>query len=61
MTSLPALLLVAATPMADRPGFKSPALFTRMPSFHLSDQGAVKETQFDCFEFSVTSAGKTAK
>jgi outer membrane protein OmpA-like peptidoglycan-associated protein len=64
-TSLPALLLIAAisaaASMADRPGFKDPALFTRMPSFYLSDQGAVKETQFDFFEFSVTSAGKTVR
>lgn len=50
----------AAPPrIADRPGFKDPALFTRMPNYYLSLANSVKETQFDFHEFLVfKEAGK---
>jgi len=49
----------AADQLSDRPGFKDPPLFTRMPHFYLSNRNAVKETQFDFLEFRVTKDNKT--
>jgi len=36
---------------ADRPGFKDPALFTRMPNFYLIYPDSAVEKQFDAYEF----------
>lgn len=51
-----ALMAAAAYPqtkLADRPGFKDPALFTRMPNYYLSEASSFKESQFDSYKFSV--------
>lgn len=42
-----------AEPQADRPGFKDPPLFTRLPNYFLTEGGAFEERQFDGFEFRV--------
>lgn len=48
---------VASAQLSDRPGFKDPALFTRMPGYFLSEGGAFEERAFDSHEFLV-SGGK---
>jgi OmpA-OmpF porin, OOP family len=60
------LLMTAATantlaqaPMSDRPGFKDPALFTRMPDYFLNSPSSFKEWQFDAYEFKVREGEKT--
>jgi outer membrane protein OmpA-like peptidoglycan-associated protein len=40
-----------AKKLADRPGFKDPALFTRMPNFYLSYPDSVVEKQFEGYQF----------
>jgi OmpA-OmpF porin, OOP family len=45
--------LVAAAQMKDHPGYKDPALFTRMPHYFLTSADSVVETPFDAFEFTV--------
>jgi OmpA-OmpF porin, OOP family len=42
-----------AKKLADRPGFKDPALFTRMPNFYLVYPDSVSEKQFDGYQFPV--------
>lgn len=37
----------------DRPGFKDPPLFNRLPHYFLTEGGAFEEKQFDGFEFRV--------
>lgn len=48
-----------ADTLADRPAFKDPPLFTRMPHFYLSNPHAVKELQYDSYEFRVTKDNKS--
>ena len=55
-----AMALHAET-MADRPGFKDPPLFTRMPHYYLSVATSFKESQFDSYEFTVTKGKTTTK
>ncbi len=54
-----AVIMSAQKPMADKPGFKDPALFTRIPHYYLSSNNAIVEKQFDYYEFTV-SKGKTS-
>jgi OOP family OmpA-OmpF porin len=63
------LLLVVASvassyagqaPLVDRPGFKDPALFTRMPDYFLSVSTSVKESQFDAYEFRIRQGDKNS-
>lgn len=54
--SLAALLWLAtsaAARLADHPGFKDPALFSRMPNFFLSDDSSFTDVPFDAHEFSI--------
>jgi len=51
-------LALAETKMADRPGFKDPALFTRMPDYFLSSPSSLKESQFDAYEFRIRQGEK---
>ena len=37
----------------DRPGFKDPPLFNRLPHYFLTEGGAFEERQFDGFDFRV--------
>jgi len=53
--------LLAQAPKADRPGFKDPALFTRMPHFFLSYPDSIVEKSFDAYEFPVMEGGKQVK
>lgn len=48
-----------ADKLSDRAGFKDPPLFTRMPHFYLCNPNAVKELQYDAYEFRVTKDNKT--
>ena len=48
-------------PLKDLPGFKDPALFTRMPGYFLHYTGALKESPFDAYDFLVQKAAKTEK
>lgn len=49
------------TPLKDLPGFKDPALFTRMPGYFLDYSGSMRETQFDAYEFWVQKGAKAEK
>lgn len=65
-TFVPVLLCAAAAAvaqprLADKAGFKDPALFTRMPNYYLPAGNSVREIQFDFHEFLVTKAGQTVK
>jgi outer membrane protein OmpA-like peptidoglycan-associated protein len=57
-----ALSLVAGLPalaqVSDHPGFKDPALFTRLPHYFLSADDAFTEVPFDAFEFPLRSDAK---
>jgi OmpA-OmpF porin, OOP family len=46
-------LIFAQAKLADRPGFKDPALFTRMPNYYLIYPDSVAEKQFDGYNFPV--------
>jgi OOP family OmpA-OmpF porin len=50
---------IAAAQMKDYPGYKDPALFTRMPHYFLTSEGSVVETPFDAYEF--TAKGGTQR
>ena len=49
------------TPLKDVPGFKDPAQFTRMPGYFLNYSGALKESQFDAYDFLVQKGAKVEK
>jgi OmpA-OmpF porin, OOP family len=51
-------VMMAQTPMSDRPGFKDPVLFTRMPDYFLNSPSSLKEWQFDAYEFRVRQGEK---
>jgi OOP family OmpA-OmpF porin len=53
-------IVMAQTKMSDRPGYKDPALFTRMPDFFLNSPSSFKEWQFDAFDFRVSQGGKNS-
>jgi outer membrane protein OmpA-like peptidoglycan-associated protein len=48
-------------PLKDLPGFKDPALFTRMPGYFLYYSGSLRESQFDAYEFLVQRGAKAEK
>ena len=48
-------------PLKDLPGFKDPALFTRMPGYFLHYSGALRESAFDAYEFLVRKGAKAEK
>lgn len=52
--------VTAAAQMADRPGYKDPELFNRIPGYYLAHPGSVDEKQFEAYEFRVAEgvAGK---
>ncbi len=58
LAALVAMLLASAVaaqqPLQDKPGFKDPALFARMPGYFLSGGSSFKESQFDAYEFCAT-------
>jgi OOP family OmpA-OmpF porin len=60
-----ALVLAAAAfaqaPKADRPGFKDPAQFTRMPHYYLSYGDSVVEKPFDAYDFNIMQEGRLAR
>jgi len=56
-----AAVLTAGQPLADRPGFKDPALFARMPGYFLSVSSSFKESQFDAYEFNVRRNNRDIK
>ncbi len=45
-------------PDVDRPGFKDPPLFTRLPGYYLSEGGSFEDRAFDSHEFVVSSNKK---
>lgn len=49
---------LAQSKLADRPGFKDPALFTRMPNYYLIYADSVVEKQFDAYNFPVKTANQ---
>jgi outer membrane protein OmpA-like peptidoglycan-associated protein len=49
------------TPLRDRPGFKDPTLFTRMPNYYLSYADSVVEKPFDAYQFEIIQGGKRSK
>lgn len=51
--------LAGADKLSDRPGMKDTTLFTRMPHYYLTNPNAVKEQQYDFYEFKVTKDDKT--
>ena len=59
--SLFTLLLSASAPaqMADYAGYKDPALFTRMPHYFLSGDGAFVDKAFDSYEFMAKPSNQT--
>ena len=67
ITLFSALVLAAGVaaaqkaPLKDLPGFKDPALFTRMPGYFLDYSGSVRESQFDAYEFWVQKGAKPEK
>ncbi len=48
-------------PLKDLPGFKDPALFTRMPGYFLDYSGSLRESQFDAYEFWVQKGAKAER
>ena len=61
-----AAMLLAATvaaqkPLQDRPGFKDPTLFARMPGYFLSGGSSFKESQFDAYEFTVRQGDRNVR
>ena len=54
VTIVLASTVAAEQPLKDRPGFKDPALFARMPGYFLSGGSSFKESQFDAYEFCAT-------
>jgi OmpA-OmpF porin, OOP family len=48
-------------PLQDRPGFKDPAFFTRMPNFFLSYGDSIVEKPFNSFQFETIQEGKRGK
>jgi len=48
-------------PLKDLPGFKDPALFTRMPGYFLDYSGSLRESQFDAYQFWVQKGAKAEK
>jgi outer membrane protein OmpA-like peptidoglycan-associated protein len=53
--------LAAAPPLVDRSGFKDPALFSRMPGYFLNASNAIREVQFDAFQFRVQKGTKVER
>lgn len=51
---------MAQTPMSDRPGYKDPALFTRMPDYFLNSPSSFKESPFDAHEFRIRQGDKNS-
>ena len=47
------LFAAVAAGQQDRPGFKDPPLFNRLPHYFLTEGGSFEERQFDAFEFRV--------
>jgi OmpA-OmpF porin, OOP family len=52
-------VVTAALGQQDRPGFKDPPMFNRLPHYFLAEGGAFEEKQFDGFEFRVKKGGST--
>jgi OmpA-OmpF porin, OOP family len=48
-------------PLQDRPGFKDPALFTRMPHYFLSYPDSVVEKPFNAHPFEIIQGGKPGR
>ena len=59
------LWLVSASTLVaqlkDRPGFKDPALFTRMPGYFLSNTDSFREEPFASYTFPVTEGNKLSR
>ena len=53
--------VAAQQPLQDRPGFKDPALFVRMPGYFLSERSSLKESQFETHEFVVRQGNRDVK
>lgn len=47
-------------PLVDHPGYKDPALFTRMPDYFLSISTSFKESQFDAYDFRIRQGDKNS-
>jgi outer membrane protein OmpA-like peptidoglycan-associated protein len=48
-------------PLKNLPGFKDPALFTRMPGYFLDYSGSLRESPFDAYDFWVKKGAKEEK
>jgi outer membrane protein OmpA-like peptidoglycan-associated protein len=53
--------VMAQAKMSDRPGYKDPDLFTRMPDFYLWSSSSFREWQFDAYDFWVRQGAKDSK
>jgi OmpA-OmpF porin, OOP family len=51
----------APAPLADHPGFKDPATFTRIPGYFLAAASSFMEKQFDSYPFHVTDGKKDVR
>lgn len=51
----------ATAQLADQPGFRDPALFTRLPGYFLSEGSAVREEQFAAHTFTVQAGARTSE
>ena len=51
----------ATAQVADQPGFRDPALFTRLPGYFLSEGSAVREEQFASHTFTVQAGARTSE
>jgi OmpA-OmpF porin, OOP family len=51
----------APAPLADHPGFKDPATFTRIPGYFLAAASSFVEKQFEAYLFHVTDGKKEAR
>jgi OOP family OmpA-OmpF porin len=66
LVGLLAVMLAASTAsgqkasIQDRPGFKDPGLFARMPGYFLSERSSFKESRFDSYTFRVRRGTRDA-
>jgi outer membrane protein OmpA-like peptidoglycan-associated protein len=53
--------VVATAQMSDYPGYKDPALFTRLPHYFLSGEGSFVDKPFDSVEFYTTKGSQAVE
>ncbi|MGD1147984.1 MAG: OmpA family protein [Thermoanaerobaculaceae bacterium] len=60
-TTLLASTVAAQQPLQDKPGFKDPGLFARIPGYFLSERSSFKESQFEAYEFWVRQGSRDVR